>query len=51
MTNKALTKRVPPEPEFDRDQARRAVEGILALSKGLTLDGLKIKDLINEGRP
>ena len=42
---------VPAAPGFDREKARRAVEGILELSKGVTLGGLKIKDLINEGRP
>jgi prevent-host-death family protein len=39
------------EPGFDREKARRAVAGILETSKGVTLGGLKIKDLINEGRP
>ncbi len=48
---KAVAKLVPAEPGFDRDKARRAVAGILALSKGVTLGGLKIKDLIDEGRP
>ena len=48
---KAVAKLVPAEPGFDRDKARRAVAGILALSKGVTLGGLNIKDLINEGRP
>ena len=40
----------PVEPGFDRAKARRAVAGILEMSKGVTLGGLKIKDLINEGR-
>mgnify|MGYP000453943480 CR=1 FL=1 len=35
----------------DREKARQAVEAILEMSKGATLGGLKIKDLINEGRP
>jgi len=48
---KAVAKLVPAEPGFDRDKARRAVAGILAASKSITLGGLKIKDLINEGRP
>jgi prevent-host-death family protein len=48
---KAVAKLVPAEPGFDRAKARRAVAGILRLSKGVTLGGLKIKDLINEGRP
>lgn len=38
-------------PRFDREKARRAVAGILETSKGLTLGGLKIKDLVDEGRP
>jgi prevent-host-death family protein len=42
---------VPVEPGFDRAKARRAVAGILEMSKGVTLDGLKIKGLINAGRP
>jgi prevent-host-death family protein len=46
-----VAKLVPADPGFDRDKARRAVAGILRLSKGVTLGGLKIKDLINEGRP
>jgi prevent-host-death family protein len=48
----AVAKLVPTEPGFDRDRARRAVAGIPELSKGgVTLGGLKIKDLINEERP
>jgi prevent-host-death family protein len=42
---------VPVQPVFDREKARRAVEGLLKSRKGVTLGGLKIKDLINEGRP
>jgi prevent-host-death family protein len=48
---RAVARLVPTEAGFDRDKARRAVAGILELSKGATLGGLKIKDLINEGRP
>ena len=39
------------EPGFGRETARRAVAGILEVSKGVTLGGLRIKDLINGGRP
>jgi hypothetical protein len=46
-----VAKLVPASPGTDRDKARRAVAGIIALSKGVTLGGLKIKDLVNEGRP
>jgi prevent-host-death family protein len=35
---------------FDREKARRAAAGIREMRKGVTLGGLKIKDLINEGR-
>jgi prevent-host-death family protein len=48
---KAVAKLIPAEPGFDREKARRAVAGILELSKSVTLGGLKIKDLIDEGRP
>lgn len=48
---KAIARIVPAEPGFDRAKARRAVAGILKLSQGATLGGLKIKDLINEGPP
>lgn len=33
-----------------RERAQRAVEDIIARSKGVTLGGLSIKELINEGR-
>jgi prevent-host-death family protein len=36
---------------IDREKARRAAADILAASKGVTLSGLKLRDLINEGRP
>ena len=35
----------------DRERARQAAANIIANSKGVTLGGLKIKDLIEEGRP
>jgi prevent-host-death family protein len=47
---KAVAKLVPAEPGFDREKAKRAVAGLLKASKGVRLRGLKIKDLINEGR-
>ncbi len=47
---KPAARLVSVEPTFDREQARAAVERIRARSKGVTLGGLKIKDLINEGR-
>ncbi|HEY7426565.1 MAG TPA: type II toxin-antitoxin system prevent-host-death family antitoxin [Gemmataceae bacterium] len=38
-------------PEFDRERARGAATRIRARRKGVTLGGLSLKDLINEGRP
>jgi prevent-host-death family protein len=38
------------DPGFDREKARRVAEGLRAASKGLTLGGLSLKDLIAEGR-
>jgi prevent-host-death family protein len=36
---------------IDREQARLAADRIVANRKGKSLGGLKIKNLINEGRP
>jgi hypothetical protein len=36
--------------EETRARARAAAEDIIRMSKGVTLGGMKIKDLINEGR-
>ena len=47
---RAVARLVPVNAGFDREKARRAVAGILEASRGATLGGLKIKDLINEGR-
>jgi prevent-host-death family protein len=43
--------RLVPDKGVDREKARRAAAHIIEMSKGATLGGLKIKDLINEGRP
>ena len=48
---KAVAKLVPADAGFDRQKARRAAAGILAIGQGLTLGGLNVKELINEGRP
>ena len=40
----------PHVSKRDREKARRAADAIKAMRKGATLGGLKIKDLINEGR-
>ena len=47
---KIAAKLVPPDTGFDRERARAAAERIREMRKGVTLGGLKIKDLINEGR-
>ena len=47
----AVAKLVPAGPGFDRKKAVRAAAGLREASKGRLLRGLKIKDLINEGRP
>jgi len=47
---KPVAKLVPVGPGFDRAKARRAVEGLLEASRGVTLGGLKIRDLIDQGR-
>jgi prevent-host-death family protein len=47
---KPIARLVPATPGFDREKARQAAEDIIARSKGVTLGGLKIKDLISEGR-
>ena len=45
-----VAKLVPAAPTFDREKASRAAAGIREVSRGLTLDGLKIKDLVDAGR-
>jgi prevent-host-death family protein len=47
---KRVARLVPDAGGHDRVEARRAAERIIARSKGVTLGGLKIKDLINQGR-
>ena len=41
---------VATETGFDRAKARRAAQGLLEASTGINLGGLKVKDLIAEGR-
>jgi prevent-host-death family protein len=47
---KRVARLVPDTGHRDREKARRAAEDIIEMSKGVTLGGLNIKDLINEGR-
>jgi prevent-host-death family protein len=48
---KRVARLIPDVPKRDVERARQAVARIVARRKGVTLGGLKIKDLINEGRP
>lgn len=48
---KRVARLVPDQGRIDQESARRIVEDILKMRRGVTLGGLKIKDLINEGRP
>jgi len=47
---KEVARLVPPRGAVNRETAREAARGIREMSKGVTLGGLTIKDLINEGR-
>ena len=38
------------EPGFDREKARRAIAGLREAAKGLSLGGLTLRELIDEGR-
>jgi prevent-host-death family protein len=48
---KPAARLAPVRPERDVESVRKAMEELRELSKGNRLDGLKIKDLINEGHP
>jgi prevent-host-death family protein len=41
---------VPVKKKYSSKQRREAIERIKKLSQGLTLGGLKIRDMVNEGR-
>jgi prevent-host-death family protein len=45
-----VAKLVPAAIGFDRDEARRGAAGLRNASRGTTLGGIKIEDLVNEGR-
>ena len=47
---RAVAKLVPAGHGFDRKKAHRAAAGLREASRGVMLRGLKIKDLINQGR-
>ena len=50
-SGKAVARLLPPDLASDAARVREAVAGIRAMRKGASLGGLKIKDLMNEGRP
>lgn len=45
-----VAKLVPVAPGFDREKARRAAAGLREASRGTTLGGIRIKELVDEGR-
>jgi prevent-host-death family protein len=47
---KAMARLLPVELGFDCAKARRAADGIIEARRGVTLDGLGIKELVDEGR-
>ena len=47
----AVWKQQEHAPAFDKQKAQAAAARIRELRKGVSLGGLKIRDLINEGRP
>jgi prevent-host-death family protein len=48
---KPVARLIPAAPGFDRAKARQAARNLLEASRGITLGGISIKGLINEGRP
>ena len=47
---KPVARLVPASPGFDREKARRAAEGLIDASKGLSLGDITIRELSEEGR-
>lgn len=45
-----VAKLVPAAPDIDRERARQAAAGLREASRGTTLGGIRIKDLVDEGR-
>jgi prevent-host-death family protein len=48
---KPVARLVPATTGFDREKARRAAQELLEARQGVTLGGLRIKDLVADGRP
>jgi prevent-host-death family protein len=47
---KDVARLVPAAGGFDRTRAETAARGLVEVSRGLSLGGIAIKDLINQGR-
>ena len=47
---KVVARLVPPKKPFDAERGLRAALRVRQMRQGVTLQGLKIHDLINEGR-
>jgi prevent-host-death family protein len=47
---KAVARVIPPGEIIDRERAHAAAARIQARRRGVTLGGIRIKDLVNEGR-
>jgi antitoxin (DNA-binding transcriptional repressor) of toxin-antitoxin stability system len=45
-----VAKLVPATPGFDRDKARSTARALREASRGTTLEGISIKDLVEDGR-
>jgi prevent-host-death family protein len=48
--DRPVARLVPPTAAFDHAEARAAAKRIREMRKGVTLGGIAIKDLIDEGR-
>ena len=47
---KVVARLVPPKEPFDAERGLRAASRVRQMRQGVTLEGLNIRDLINEGR-
>ena len=47
---KPIARLAPADVGFNRSKAMKAAEGLRAASKGRTLGGLSLKELVSEGR-
>ena len=47
---KAVARLVPATPGFDRAKAAQAARGLIDASRGIPLGGIRIKEMVDEGR-